>query len=273
MVQLRLPGYEGPLDLLLELIERNELDINELSLVQVADQYLQQLQRIEARAAGAADSLPEALAEFIVIGSKLMLLKSRALLPREPDPAAPPEEDVGHELVEMLEEYRRYRDAVAMLGAIDRSGLRSFGPSAPPPVETPPPTGLPEDVTLDLLTDLVRQAFARADQRAKQLPQVELQRDPITVQDTIADLEDRLRRFRRVSFRAWISEARTRVAVIVTFLAILELYKSRRIELRQDGAYADIVIEARRGAGPSPAEATAEAAAVRPLEAEPGAGA
>ena len=84
MLQLRLPGYVGPLDLLLELIERNELDISELSLVQVADQYMQQLQRIEARASGpesgAADSLPEALTEFIVIGSKLMLLKSRALL-------------------------------------------------------------------------------------------------------------------------------------------------------------------------------------------------
>ena len=101
MVQLHLPGYEGPLEMLLELIEKQELDISELSLVQVADQYLGQLQNLEARS---ADNLPAAITEFILIGSKLMLLKSRAMLPRDPDPFPDDEDDIGRELVEMLEE-------------------------------------------------------------------------------------------------------------------------------------------------------------------------
>ncbi len=147
----------------------------------------------------------------------------------------------------MLEEYQRIRGAADMLGTIDRSGLRSFGPGAPPPVEVASPVGLPDSVTLDLLTKLVREAFARAEERAKRAPPVSLQREPFTVNDKIEDLRARLQRHGRVSFRSWIEEARTRVDVIVTFMAILELYKSRAIEMHQDEMYGDILVEARPG--------------------------
>lgn len=257
MVQLRLPGYQGPLDLLLQLIEHNELDISEVSLVQVTEQYLEHLEQIRAQAgSGLADSL----AEFVLIGGKLMLLKSKAMLPREFDPdALDDEDDVGRELVDMLEEYRRYRQTTSMLGAIDRSGLRSFRPGAPPPVELPAPVGLPDSVTLDLITKLVGEALQRADARAKSAPQVEIKRDPVTVRDKIEDLQNRLRRHGRVSFRSWIAEARTRVEVIVTFMAILELYKARSIEMSQDETYGDIVIEAKPGAATAEASADADA--------------
>ena len=251
MVQLHLPGYEGPLELLLELIEKQELDISELSLVQVADQYLDQLQHLEARN---ADQLPSAITEFILIGSKLMLLKSRAMLPRDPEPFLDDEEDIGRELVEMLEEYQRYRDAVGLLGTIDKSGMRTFGPGAPPPVETPVAKGLPEDITLDLLTDLVREALQRAARERKLHPEVALPRDTVTVKDRIDDLTQRLRGRGRVSFRSWIAEARTRVEVIVTFMAILELFKTRHIEMTQDETYGDIIIEAK---SPAPAPPSA----------------
>ncbi|HJN91877.1 MAG TPA: ScpA family protein [Dehalococcoidia bacterium] len=246
MVQLRLPGYEGPLQLLLDLIESQELDISEFSLVQVADQYMDQLQQLEARA---ADDLPEAITEFIVIGSKLILLKSRAMLPRDPEPFIDDdEEDIGRELVEMLEEYRRYRDAVSVLGTIDKSGLRSFGPTAPPEVEMPTPKGLPDDVTLELLTKLVQEAMTRAQKREQSHPEVELARDVVTVKDKIQDLRARLMSGRPVSFRSWIAEARTRVEVIVTFMAILELYKGRAVEMVQADDYGDILVETKPGA-------------------------
>lgn len=247
MVELRLPGYQGPLDLLLQLIEKHELDISEVSLIQVTDQYLEQIGSLRA---DAGDRLADSLAEFLAIGGKLMLLKSKTLLPREIEPLYPEaeEDDVGRELVEMLEEYRRYRDAVTVLGTIDRSGLRSFRPGTPPPLEIPTPVGLPDSVTLELLTKLVREAMARARERAEQAPEVELQRDPVTVKDKITDLQRRLWERGRVSFRAWIAEARTRVEVIVTFLAILELYKLRVIEMSQDETYADIILEARHSA-------------------------
>ena len=257
MVQLRLPGYEGPLELLLQLIESSELDISEVSLVEVADQYMDHLDRLRANP---GESLADAMAEFILIGGKLMFLKSKAMLPREVEPLFPDDDDadVGRELVEMLEEYKRIRGAADMLGTIDRSGMRSFGPGAPPPVEVSSPVGLPDSVTLDLLTKLVREAFARAEARAKQAPPVSLQREPFTVKDKIADLQDRLRRQGRVSFRTWIEEARTRVDVIVTFMAILELYKSRAIEMHQDEMYGDILVEARPGVAASDAESSGD---------------
>lgn len=120
MVDLHISGFEGPLELLLQLIERNQLDISEVSLLQVTDQYLTSVEDLKKE--DGADTA-EALADFIVIGARLMLLKSRALLPRDPDDEEEDEEDeeedVGRELVQMLEEYRRYRDAVGVLRTID----------------------------------------------------------------------------------------------------------------------------------------------------------
>lgn len=257
MPQLHLPGFEGPLDLLLQLIEQREFDISTIALAEVADQYLTAVERLKAVQ---GDAVPATLAEFLALGSRLMLLKSRRLLPLEEEPGPEDADDPGRELVGMLEEYRRYRDAVAMFGAIDQSGLRAFRPGAPPPVQAGPPQGLPDSVTLDLLTRLVREALARADARAKRHPEVALERDPVTVNDKIADLRARLGGGRRVSFRAWIAEARTRTDVIVTFMAILELYKSRAIEMRQDDAYGDIIVEEKPGAPPRTAGSDAAAA-------------
>ena len=260
MVQLRLPDYEGPLDLLLQLIERRDLEISELSLVQVADQFMEQIARLQARS---ASDRADSLAEFILIGAKLMQIKARALLPRDPDPAEPDEDgdDAGRDLVEMLEEYRRFRDAVSVLQTIDRSGLRAFRPGAPPPVERPAAVGLPDVITLDLLTKLVQEAYARVGRREQDAASVELQPDPVTVADKIGEFQERLRRERGVSFRGWIAQARTRAEVIVTFMAILELYKDHQIEMRQDEAYGDILLVAH------PEASGADGAAVAPQSA------
>ena len=249
MVQLHLPGYEGPLRLLLELIERRELDINELSLVEVTDQYLDRLEHLKAQA---GDELAQALAEFVDIGARLMLLKSRTLLPRVVESTDEASVDVGQELVEMLEDYRRYRDAVGVLEERDRSGERAFRPIAAPAVERPTYVGLPETVTLDVLTRLVREALGRAEERERTEEQVALQRESFTVRAKILDLRGRLRGGAPLSFSRWIAEAESRLEVIVTFLAILELYKSQAIELGQDATYGDILIEPR-------AQATEEA--------------
>src|SRR3989304_337605 len=100
--QLQLPVFEGPLDLLLYLIEREELDITAVSLVQVTDQYLSYLRSGEQIDA-------TALAEFIAIGARLLYLKSRALLPKPP-PAEEPLEGLAEDLVQRLREYRRFKE-------------------------------------------------------------------------------------------------------------------------------------------------------------------
>ena len=269
MLQLHLPGFEGPLDLLLQLIERRDLDITELSLVQVSDQFLQYVDTLKSssRRADAADPVAEQLAEFLAVGGRLMLLKSRRMLPGA-EAVEADDDEPGRELVQLLEEHQRYQDAVEMLGAIDRSGLRSFQASAPPPVDLEPPQGLPDSVTLDLLTKLVQEALARAAGRAQSHPEVSLKREPVTVQDKIDELQGRLRGGRRVSFREWIAEAETRTEVIVTFMAILELYKGSAIEMDQDDAYGDIIIVEKPGRPPD-ADDGAEPVAIAIGEAEP----
>ena len=126
MSQLRLPGFEGPLDLLLQLIERRDLDISEFSLVQVADQFMAHVDTLKASSVrtNADDPVADSLAEFLSLGGRLMLLKSRRMLPGDGQDE-PAEDDPGRELVDTLEEHKRYRDAIEMLGTIDRSGLRS----------------------------------------------------------------------------------------------------------------------------------------------------
>src|SRR3972149_550780 len=120
--QFRLSVFEGPLDLLLYLIEREELEITAVSLVQVTDQYLSYL-----RSGDEIDAT--ALAEFIAIGARLLLLKSRALLPRPPVDAEP-EEDLGEDPVRRLREHRRSKEVAGALRAVEELGRCGSPPLA-----------------------------------------------------------------------------------------------------------------------------------------------
>ena len=250
MVQLRLPTYEGPLDLLLELIEAQRLEITELSLAQVADQYLEEVARIQAGMVPDAGDAADALAEFLVIGARLMLLKARTLVPA-PSESDPEEEEAASELVEMVEEYRKYRDAIDLLGARDRGEVRSYAAAAPPPAPRPTPQGVPEAITLQLLTRVAQAALERAAEREEQRREaaaVALERDRVTVRSRVADLRQALRRSGAVSFREWIADARSRLFVVVSLLAVLELHKSRAVTLEQEVHWGDIRIRELAGA-------------------------
>jgi len=225
--KFQLPVFEGPLDLLLYLIEREELDITAVSLVQVTGQYLSYLHAGEQIDA-------DALAEFIAVGARLLYLKSRALLPRPPSDDEGLEE-LGDDLVQRLREYRRFKEAAAALRAIEEQGLRAYPRLAPPP-SLPLPTGL-DGVTLDLLTSIVRQVLER---KPEEPPEVVVPREVVTVEQKIAELSTALREHKRLSFRAFISASRSRVEVIVAFLAVLELIKALLLRAEQDALFGDI---------------------------------
>ena len=122
--QLTLPMFEGPLDLLLHLIEREELDITSIALVAVTDQYMQYLH--------ASEQLNiDALADFIAIGARLLLLKSRALLPRTPEQIAEDDleaEAIAEDLTAQLEEYRAFKNAASYLRELDEAVPLQFQP-------------------------------------------------------------------------------------------------------------------------------------------------
>ncbi len=122
MLAVSTPVFEGPLDLLLHLIEREELEITSVSLIQVTDQYIGML-----RAQDQIDM--RGLADFVAVGAKLLFLKSRALLPRSPDQLAEDEiiaEEIATDLTAQLEEYRAYKNAASYLRELEDAGHRSF---------------------------------------------------------------------------------------------------------------------------------------------------
>ncbi len=230
--QLTLPIFEGPLDLLLHLIEREELDITNIALVAVTDQYMAYLH------SGEHVNMDQ-LADFIAIGAKLLLLKSRALLPRpRPDePDAEAEEDDSDDLARQLIEYKLFKGAAGRLRDIETAGLHSYPRIAPPP-DMPAPTGL-DGVTLDLLQEMVLTALNR--QPEEESVQV-IHPNKVTVRDKIALIRDLLAAEGRVSFRGLIEQCRTRMEIIVSFMAVLELIKSRVLDALQDAAFADILL-------------------------------
>ncbi len=245
-IVLHLPAFDGPLDLLLHLIEREDLDITAVSLLAVAEQYLAQLRSAESINMAA-------LSDFVAMGARLLLLKSRALLPREdvPDDGAVEEDAADPEaLVAALQEYRRYKQAAQHLGTLQEEHRAGYRRAAAPP-ELPLPTGL-ETVSLDGLMNLFKSVLER-------LPPEEVRpavrREPIRLRDRIARLVGRLDAAGQTSFLALIGEARSRVEVVVDFLAVLELIKARYLEATQEESFGDIHLRRMADARPAALEA------------------
>jgi segregation and condensation protein A len=229
--QVRIPIYEGPLDLLLNLIERAELDITAVSLAMVTDQYLAYMHSLEQ--ANADD-----MSGFLIIAARLLQIKSEALLPRPPQ-REPGEEDVGESLVEQLRLYKRFKEIGEWLEGRQSAGMATYLRVAPPPrvaVKFDPST-----LTLEMLIEAAQSALARA---ADKEPLGSVIAAPIvTIREKISLISRTLRQLQRASFRGLIGDAATRLEVVVTFLALLELIKRYRVQVRQDSLFSDIEID------------------------------
>jgi segregation and condensation protein A len=230
-----LPGFEGPLDLLLHLIEQEQLDISEVSLVAVTDQYLRTIEQMERPA-------PGALADFLVVASRLLYLKSVRLLPKPPD-SGDEEEDSGSALVRHLLEYRVFRRAADALRNRDETA-RVF----PRPPATLVPAVMAERAPEfgELEAAMLRAALQKALARVAQVtPPPAVHPYPVTVAERMAEVRQRLRKqaaqgLPRLGFAALLSEVDTRIAVVVTFLAVLELVKQRELVATQEGTFGEI---------------------------------
>jgi segregation and condensation protein A len=236
-IVLALPAFSGPLDLLLALIERSELDITEVSLLQVTEQYLAALRDREQIDIGA-------MAEFIAVAARLLLLKSRALLPRDDEDFHDDVDEGGdvRSLIEALKEYRRFKQAAEFLRARE-AGHGTYRREVPPP-EVPLPTGL-DTVTLQSLVDVIRDVLERMPEEE---PTAEVQREPVRLGERMSSLVDTLERHGRTSFRALIQSATSRTMVIVDFMAVLELIKQHYLAARQAESFGDIELVRLEGA-------------------------
>ncbi|MDO8616980.1 MAG: ScpA family protein [Dehalococcoidia bacterium] len=233
MVQIKVEGFDGPLDLLLDLIEHKKLDITALSLAEVADQYWREID-------GAEEGLDaDTLAEFIAVGSKLLYVKSCALLPSAEPPAGDLRERIDEaagELTDLLEEHKRFKDAVDLFRQLEEEGRRTFARAAPVKNVLLPP-GL-EGVTLDTLLAAVKEALAR---RPPEAEEAVLHVEPVTVNEKMEEITRSLARGRgRLPFRPLLAGCQTRTEIVVLFLAVLELIKSGRLWADQPEPFGEI---------------------------------
>jgi segregation and condensation protein A len=223
-----LPVFEGPLDLLLHLIEDRELDITKVSLAAVTDQYLEYISRMRAVE-------PEKLADFLLIAAKLLLIKSRVLLPQPP--VEEDEEDVGDDLVDRLIQYRKFKAAAHQLATREDAGLRAYGRVAPSPREAP--SFQLQGISLDDLVRVVRQALlSREDQSVNEV----VSPLHISLPEKIAELERLAAERHTFSINALLAQATSRVEIIVTFLALLQLIKRRKVIVEQEKLFGEILV-------------------------------
>lgn len=225
-----LPVFEGPLDLLLHLIEERALDITKVSLAVVTDQYVDYISRMPQLEA-------EKLANFLVIATKLLLIKSRMLLPQAPAEEDQEEEDVGDDLVDQLIEYRRFKAAAQELGTREDEGLRAYARLAVPPAEKP--SFQLHDVTLGDLVEAVRQAMlAQTGQSVNEV----VAPLHISLPEKIAELENLTAQHREFSFNHLLAQAASRMEIVVTFLALLQLIKRRTVIVEQRSMFGEIIV-------------------------------
>jgi segregation and condensation protein A len=230
--RVRLAVFEGPLDLLLHLIEREELDITRVSLARVTDQYMEYL--------GALEELQvDDLVDFIVVAARLLFIKSRALLPRPAVPVLQQDEDAGAELVRQLLIYKQFKAAAQHLEEQLSQGRRSYVRLAPAPHLEAGIEHL-EPVSLEALLAAARQAM----QARPPTPPIDDVVAPLifTIDDQIELITRSLARQPRISFTGLLTEAYSRQEVVVTLLAVLELIKQHKIQARQERMFGEIVI-------------------------------
>jgi len=233
--RVQLEIFEGPLDLLLHLIKKNELSITDIPIAAITEQYLATVELMQTLNLDLAG-------EYLVMAATLIHIKSRMLLPAGDDE---PDEDEGidprAELVRRLLEYQRYKDAAAELE--QREVLtRDVFARVSAPLEEAGPREFREVSVFELLG-----ALKRVIDRLPKDDIHEVTLEKITVREKMTLLLDRLRGESRVIFESLFADAKNRIEIVVMFLAMLELVKVRAIRIYQDDMAGPIVIEAAAG--------------------------
>ena len=231
-----LPIFDGPVGLLLHLIEREELDITEVSLVAITDQYLRAIEAMQ-------EIEPDALADFLVVAARLLYIKSRGLLPH-PEGEEEEEERQSEGLIQQLLAYRRFKAAAGELQLRASIGLRTSARLTPSQMDRRLDLSA---LTIEKLADAAQKALNNLP-GSPALPSVRAY--PVTVAEKIEAIRNRIRGQRgkngaagsALPFSALLSQSRSRQELIVTFLAVLELVKQREIAAEQEKNFGEILL-------------------------------
>lgn len=244
-LDVKLPAFSGPLELLLHLIEKNKVSIYDIPIAEITDQYMAYLDRME-------ETDLDTMSAFLVMASTLLSIKAKMLLP-EKKKQDEEEEDVDprQELVEALLEYKMYHELAAELK--EREGAAGLvlykEPTIPPEVkdyEAPvDPSELLEGVTLKKLNEVFNEILRRQKERVDPIRSKfgSIKKEKVSLEKKTGELLTFAKSHGHFSFRNLFDEATTKTEVIVTFLAVLELMKTGQIKARQEEIFGDIEME------------------------------
>jgi len=220
--------YHGPLDLLLSLIIKAELDITRLSLAMVTDQFLQHIENMGQTSAVEVSG-------FLIIAAKLLQIKSEALLPRPPE-REEGEEDPAESLIRQLKIYKSIKQTAQWLKAMEEKGDHTYIRLAPPPViQDQLDLG---DVSVNDLIDYLKNLYHYEEDAAPITSVVAIPRR--TIKNKIQDLILNLRQEKKLSYKNLLPKNHDRIDAIILFLAILELVKQQYASAEQKGLFSDI---------------------------------
>lgn len=228
MHQVKLEKFSGPLDLLLQLIEQEKLPIAQVSLSQVAEQYLNHLKNTKVP--------PEELADFLLVAAKLLYLKSKILIPQLVDE----ELEEGISLEEQLRMYKQFVEASRQLQRIIAQKTVAFSREKIPVVQEiafRPPTKLNLEKMRLVMHEIVEALRPLIKKPA------EVMRRTISIQEKISHLKELILQKGRLMFKHWINRAEDRTEIVVSFLALLEMVKQRHVAAEQEQLFAEIIID------------------------------
>jgi len=228
MYNIKLENFEGPLDLLLELIEKKQLDITQVSLAKVADDYLEFIER--EREIDLAN-----LSEFLLIASQLILLKSKALLPifeftKE-------EEEEFQDLEARLREYQEFKKAAEKIRKMILGPAKSFS-------KEPSSLEIGQFIPLEISVNELKKALLRviATIPTKEELESQLMKEVVNIEEKIIFLKESLEKRVTLAFHETIESAKDKIEVIVTFLAMLEMIKQKIVSVEQQELFGEIRI-------------------------------
>ncbi|MDM8545462.1 ScpA family protein [Candidatus Venteria ishoeyi] len=226
-LQIFLETFEGPLDLLLYLIQRQDLDILNIPVTKITQQYLQYIKlmrELELNLAG----------EYLVMAALLLEIKSRLLLPRDEEEDGEEEADPRKQLVQQLQEYARFKKAAEDIGQLPAMGVDTFllDVEMPPIPQTKKPPKIPLEALLQAMQDvLLRIEMHSAHQ---------ISREPLSVRERMTQLLELLSQHPELDFQLLFNTEEGRAGVVVAFLASLELVKEKLVNIRQEYAFGPI---------------------------------
>jgi segregation and condensation protein A len=230
-VDIKLENFSGPLDLLLHLIKSQEMDIYDIRIVEVTEQYLaiiDQMKQLDLDVAG----------EFLVMAAQLIHIKSRMLLPVSEELAEEEGEDPRAELVKRLLEYQRYKQAAELFEQLPQLERDIFLPQGD--VDNLLLEDAPQEVELTISLYQLANAFHQLMTHVKTEVFHEVVRENLSVTDYIAMISRRLMEHSRICLRDFFQSGYQRTELVVTFLALLELTRMRMVRIEQVSTFSDV---------------------------------